>query len=137
MKGSMIVIGVGAKPKPKPPGFLGRKGEEAPPPKEKGNPFPPKGNAPGPHGEANRLSPERAGFHNQEESCAQCRYFDPDAGDQSQGECKKVQVDYSSSMPDASWCNRFEAGSEEAEETPQEETKEQEKMGMMGKGMGG
>lgn len=115
MKGSVLMIGFGGRPKP--PGFLkGKKKEEeepkGPPKKEEVKAPEKVGPPPEKEKKTSLLSPERAGFHNQEESCSVCSYFTQGEGG---GSCSKVEVDFASSEPENSWCSRFEGSGEEEE----------------------
>lgn len=118
------MIGIG---RTKPPGFLkgGKKEEEVPSPnmeKGKEDAIPkdktPKEEKPGKGKKSSLLSPERAGFHDQGESCSSCSNFT--SSDDGGGECSKVDVNFTSSEPESSWCSRFDGMGEMMEEEEEE-----------------
>lgn len=63
------------------------------------------------------VSPEKAGFHDQNETCQNCAHF----AEEGAGKCLKgVAVDFGVSYPDASHCTKYwESGGEAMAEAPE------------------
>lgn len=121
----IIAIGKGKSPSEKPPKLSKLMGMDSDSPTDATDPTSnvnaPDASSTGPA----TIPPESAQFHDQSSTCSSCKYFDQD-GANGMGECTKgVQVDFSSSDPQSSWCRFYEAGSHEGEESPATESGEE------------